>query len=35
MALNFMLSACMNLSGRKIWEEPQNGFCSFNGFMTQ
>uniref|UniRef100_A0A093V255 G-protein coupled receptor 1 n=1 Tax=Talaromyces marneffei PM1 TaxID=1077442 RepID=A0A093V255_TALMA len=21
--------------GRKIWEEPQNGFCSFNGFMTQ
>jgi hypothetical protein len=35
MALNFMLSACMNLSGRKIWLDPQKGFCSFNGFITQ
>ncbi|KAH8704769.1 hypothetical protein BGW36DRAFT_421363 [Talaromyces proteolyticus] len=35
MALNFMLSTSMNLSGRKIWSESLQDFCSFNGFMTQ
>ena len=35
MALNFILSTSMNISGRKIWSEPLQGFCSFNGFMTQ
>ncbi|OKP09902.1 hypothetical protein PENSUB_4708 [Penicillium subrubescens] len=25
----------MNISGRKIWSEPLQGFCSFNSFMTQ
>ncbi|KAJ5900303.1 uncharacterized protein N7473_004373 [Penicillium subrubescens] len=35
MALNFIVSTSMNISGRKIWSEPLQGFCSFNSFMTQ
>ncbi|KEZ41754.1 hypothetical protein SAPIO_CDS6729 [Scedosporium apiospermum] len=35
MALNFLLSSSMNVSGRLIRHPDQAGFCSFNGFMTQ
>lgn len=35
MALNFLLSSSMNVSGRWIGAPEQASFCSFNGFMTQ
>ncbi|KAL1838627.1 hypothetical protein VTJ49DRAFT_2464 [Mycothermus thermophilus] len=35
MALNFLSSSSMNVSGRWIGAPEQAGFCSFNGFMTQ
>ncbi|OCK78843.1 hypothetical protein K432DRAFT_406116 [Lepidopterella palustris CBS 459.81] len=35
MAINFMSSTAVNLSGHLISEPPQKAFCSFNGFMTQ
>jgi hypothetical protein len=35
MALNFLLSSSMNVSGHLIGDPAQQGFCSFNGFMTQ
>ncbi|OCL12081.1 hypothetical protein AOQ84DRAFT_386363 [Glonium stellatum] len=35
MAVNFMSSAAVNLSGHLLSEKPQKPFCSFNGFMTQ
>jgi hypothetical protein len=35
MALNFLVSSSMNVSGRLIGAPEQAGFCSFNGFMTQ
>ncbi len=35
MALNFLLSSAMNVSGRWIGAPEQAQFCSFNGYMTQ
>ncbi|KAH8598474.1 G protein-coupled glucose receptor regulating Gpa2-domain-containing protein [Bisporella sp. PMI_857] len=35
MAINFLSSALMNLSGLSIGVENQKVFCSFNGFMIQ
>ncbi|KAF4447667.1 G-protein coupled receptor 1 [Fusarium austroafricanum] len=35
MALNFLSSTAMNISGKLIGDHEQQGFCSFNGFMTQ
>ncbi|KAF2256060.1 hypothetical protein BU26DRAFT_573909 [Trematosphaeria pertusa] len=35
MAVNFLSSCAMNLSGRSIGDPSQKRFCSFNGFMTQ
>jgi len=35
MAVNFLSSCAMNLSGNILSEPPQKKFCSFNGFMTQ
>jgi hypothetical protein len=35
MALNFMSSTAINLSGRFIGDPKLKGFCAFNGFMTQ
>ncbi len=35
MALNFLLSSSMNISGRWIGAPEQAKFCSFNGFLTQ
>lgn len=35
MALNFLASTSMNLSGRLIGEPQNRDFCSFNGFMAQ
>ena len=35
MALNFLVSSGMNVSGRWIGAPEQAGFCTFNGFMTQ
>jgi hypothetical protein len=35
MALNFLTSSSMNISGKFIGAPEQKGFCSFNGFMTQ
>ncbi|KAF2739834.1 hypothetical protein EJ04DRAFT_483211 [Polyplosphaeria fusca] len=35
MALNFLSSCAVNLSGHILSEPPQKQFCSFNGFMTQ
>lgn len=35
MAINFMSSTAVNLSGYLLSEKPQKPFCSFNGFMTQ
>lgn len=35
MAVNFMSSTAVNLSGYLLSGKPQKPFCSFNGFMTQ
>jgi hypothetical protein len=35
MAINFMSSTAVNLSGRFIGDPHLQGFCTFNGFMTQ
>jgi hypothetical protein len=35
MAINFLSSTAMNLTGRDIGDPQLHGFCSFNGFMTQ
>lgn len=35
MAINFLSSAAMNLSGKPIGTPKQEQFCSFNGFMIQ
>ncbi|KAF2813316.1 uncharacterized protein BDZ99DRAFT_382497 [Mytilinidion resinicola] len=35
MAVNFMSSSAVNISGHIISEKPQEKFCDFNGFMTQ
>ncbi|KAF2496188.1 family A G protein-coupled receptor-like protein [Lophium mytilinum] len=35
MAINFMSSSAVNISGHIISEKPQEKFCDFNGFMTQ
>lgn len=35
MALNFMSSCAVNLSGHMIGDPAQKKFCSFNGFMAQ
>jgi hypothetical protein len=35
MALNFLSSCAVNLSGHSIGAPAQKTFCSFNGFMTQ
>ncbi|SPJ78519.1 uncharacterized protein FTOL_06908 [Fusarium torulosum] len=35
MALNFLSSTAMNISGREIGAREQKTFCSFNGFTTQ
>ncbi|KAF2018667.1 hypothetical protein BU24DRAFT_488753 [Aaosphaeria arxii CBS 175.79] len=35
MAVNFLSSCAMNISGRYLSAPEQKGFCSFNGFMTQ
>ncbi|KAF2869668.1 G protein-coupled glucose receptor regulating Gpa2-domain-containing protein [Massariosphaeria phaeospora] len=35
MAVNFLSSCAMNLSGHTIGDPRQQKFCSFNGFMTQ
>ncbi|KAH8902631.1 hypothetical protein BR93DRAFT_227053 [Coniochaeta sp. PMI_546] len=35
MALNFLSSSAMNLGGKFIGAPEQQGFCSFNGYMTQ
>lgn len=35
MALNFLLSSSMNISGRWIGAPEQAQFCSFNGYLTQ
>ncbi|KAG4413674.1 hypothetical protein IFR04_013178 [Cadophora malorum] len=35
MAINFLSSASMNLSGNNIGSPKQKDFCSFNGFMIQ
>jgi hypothetical protein len=35
MAINFLSSSAMNISGRFIGDPEQKAFCSFNGFMTQ
>ncbi|KAL0634756.1 hypothetical protein Q9L58_006273 [Maublancomyces gigas] len=35
MALNFMLSTSMNISGYPIGDESRKDFCSVNGFLTQ
>ncbi|KAF2189825.1 hypothetical protein K469DRAFT_562731 [Zopfia rhizophila CBS 207.26] len=35
MAVNFLSSCAVNLSGHLLSEPPQKKFCSFNGFMTQ
>jgi hypothetical protein len=35
MAINFLMSSSMNVSGRWIGAPEQAGFCTFNGFMTQ
>lgn len=35
MAVNFISSTAVNLSGYLLSEKPQKPFCSFNGFMTQ
>lgn len=35
MAINFLSSAAVNLSGRDIGDKECKTFCSFNGFMIQ
>lgn len=35
MAINFLASSSMNVSGRLIGAPEQTQFCSFNGYMTQ
>ncbi|KAH7114210.1 G protein-coupled glucose receptor regulating Gpa2-domain-containing protein [Dendryphion nanum] len=35
MAVNFLSSCAVNLSGNLLSQPPQKKFCSFNGFMTQ
>ncbi|KAJ5368100.1 uncharacterized protein N7496_007860 [Penicillium cataractarum] len=35
MAINFLSSSAMDVSGHLIGEPDLEGFCSFNGFMTQ
>lgn len=35
MALNFLASTSMDISGNSIGDPSQKGFCSFNGFATQ
>ncbi|KAF1993243.1 hypothetical protein P154DRAFT_503807 [Amniculicola lignicola CBS 123094] len=35
MAVNFLSSSAVNLSGNLLSEPPQKKFCSSNGFMTQ
>lgn len=35
MALNFLSSSTMNLSGRNLGDPAQARFCSFNGWATQ
>lgn len=35
MAVNFLLSTAMNLTGNPIGDPSLKGFCNFNGFLTQ
>lgn len=35
MAVNFLASSAMNISGRRIGDPENARFCSFNGFATQ
>lgn len=35
MAVNFLSSTAMNISGRFIGSPKQSTFCTFNGFVTQ
>lgn len=35
MAVNFMSSASMNLTGNNIGDKEEKHFCNFNGFMIQ